>query len=83
MTDVNIGVELMKDAYENRFDMAFLISADSDLVPVIELKKALFPNKKIIIAFPPKRSSKHLRKCASGVIHVSRSIIEKACCPIR
>ena len=81
MTDVNIAVELMKDAFLNRFDKALLISADSDLVPVIDSIKALFPNKKIIIAFPPKRSSKHLRKCASGVIHVSRSIIEKSMLP--
>jgi uncharacterized LabA/DUF88 family protein len=32
MTDVNISVELMKDAFQDRFDVAFLISADSDLV---------------------------------------------------
>src|SRR5437870_225149 len=31
MTDVNIAVELMKDAFQDEFDTALLISADSDL----------------------------------------------------
>lgn len=32
MTDVNIAVEMMRDAFQDRFDAALLISADSDLV---------------------------------------------------
>ena len=32
MTDVNISVELMVDAFQDKFDTAFLISGDSDLV---------------------------------------------------
>ena len=35
MTDVNVSVELMKDAFQDKFDTAFLISADSDLVSPI------------------------------------------------
>ena len=31
MTDVNIAVEILKDAYQDRFDVALLVSADSDL----------------------------------------------------
>ncbi|MEK6575952.1 MAG: NYN domain-containing protein [Chloroflexota bacterium] len=32
MTDVNISVELMADAFQDAFDVALLVSADSDLV---------------------------------------------------
>lgn len=56
-TDVNIAVEMLSDAFQDKFDMALLISADSDLVPVLKCIKTLFPNKRIVIAFPPKRYS--------------------------
>src|ERR1039457_6521573 len=47
MTDVNIAVELMQDAFQDRFDTALVISADSDLVgPVLAVQK-LFPNKRV------------------------------------
>ncbi|HLT63388.1 MAG TPA: NYN domain-containing protein [Pseudohongiella sp.] len=32
MTDVNIAVQLLADAYDDKFDTAIIISADSDLV---------------------------------------------------
>jgi uncharacterized LabA/DUF88 family protein len=32
MTDVNIAVELMQDAFQNKFDTALLVTANSDLV---------------------------------------------------
>ena len=35
MTDVNIAVEMMSDAYRDLFDVAVLLSADSDLAPPI------------------------------------------------
>lgn len=48
MTDVNIAVELMKDAFQNRFDTAILLSADSDLVPPIQSILMLFPKKGLL-----------------------------------
>jgi len=35
MTDVNIAVELLTDAFQDEFDRAILISADSDLVATV------------------------------------------------
>lgn len=78
LTDVNIAVELLKDAHLDRFDTALIISADSDLAPAIQTVLELFPGKRAILAFPPKRASKHLQKIASGLIHVSRDAIEKS-----
>jgi uncharacterized LabA/DUF88 family protein len=66
MTDVNIAVELMKDAYNDNFDKAFLVSADSDLISPVRTIRELFPNKKVIVIFPPGRSSKQLKKFADG-----------------
>ena len=53
MTDVNIAVEMLTDAYQDNFDVALLISADSDLSPAIRAIKELFPEKRLVVAFPP------------------------------
>jgi len=57
MTDVNISVEVMADAFQNQFDIALVLSADSDLVGPIETVRRLFPTKRMVVAFPPKRTS--------------------------
>jgi uncharacterized LabA/DUF88 family protein len=57
MTDVNIAVEKLVDAFEDRYDTALLISADSDLVGMVKSVLRLFPKKNIIIMFPPERYS--------------------------
>lgn len=36
-TDVNIGVTMVKDAYEGACDVQCVISGDSDLVPAVQL----------------------------------------------
>ena len=60
MTDVNIAVEMITDAFNDRFDTALLVSADSDLVSPIRRTKELFRGKRIVVLFPPGRSSKAL-----------------------
>jgi uncharacterized LabA/DUF88 family protein len=59
-TDVNIATQLLCDAFHDRFDTALVVSGDADLVPPIEAVKKLFPAKKVVIAFPPKRYSSEL-----------------------
>jgi len=81
MTDVNIAVELLRDAYEDRYDIALLISADSDMVPPIKAVKELFPQKRIIAAFPPKRNSAELARVAHVSFHIGRSNIAKSLLP--
>jgi uncharacterized LabA/DUF88 family protein len=81
MTDVNIAVELLADAFQNQYDTALLISADSDLTPPIKRVKRLFPKKRITIAFPPNRSSKELKKVASAYFTIGREIIAKSMFP--
>lgn len=66
MTDVNIAVQILIDAYQNNYDTALLISADSDLIGPITAVRKLFPKKRIVIAFPPDRFSRELANNASG-----------------
>ena len=83
MTDVNIAVELMSDAYQDLFDTALLISADSDLTaPVVAIKK-LFPDKRVIAAFPPLRHSAQLQRLAHGYLQIGRATLAKSVFPDR
>jgi uncharacterized LabA/DUF88 family protein len=78
MTDVNISVELMADAYQNKFDTALLISADSDLVGPLRAVRQLFPNKELIVVFPPNRSSYALRQVAHQILHIGHNELAKS-----
>ena len=64
MTDVNIAVEMMMDAFEDNCDIALMISGDSDLTPPINAIHRLFQGKHVFVAFPPKRHSVDLEKAA-------------------
>ena len=75
MTDVNIAVELLTDAFQDNFDTALIISADSDLKGPIQKTKELFPKKRIVVAFPPKRSSVELTKIADACFRIGRKKI--------
>jgi uncharacterized LabA/DUF88 family protein len=78
MTDVNIAVEMMSDAFQNRFDTAFLVTADSDLLNLVRTVRRLFSQKRIIIVFPPKRASIDLSRAGTGVIHIDRTLLAKS-----
>jgi uncharacterized LabA/DUF88 family protein len=66
MTDVNIATSLIIDAFRNAYDVAFLVSGDSDLVPPISAIRTNFPQKEVWVVFPPKRDSNALKKVASN-----------------
>jgi uncharacterized LabA/DUF88 family protein len=72
MTDVNIAVEMLADAFLDSFDVAILISADSDLTGPIRHIRKLFPGKQVIIAFPPSRFSYELKKVANATFPIGR-----------
>jgi hypothetical protein len=52
-SDVAIGAHLVFDAFEDRFDVAMVISGDSDIAPAVRLVRRRFPDKKIWIRIPP------------------------------
>jgi uncharacterized LabA/DUF88 family protein len=81
-TDVNIAVEMMTDAYGDRFDTALLISADSDLVPVIQAIRRIH-DKQILVAFPPSRFSAELKTVASACVTIGRAKISGSQLPER
>ncbi len=81
MPDVNIAVQLMQDSFQDRFDTAILLSADSDLVgPVVAVHK-LVPTKRVVVACASGRFSSNLCKAASAHFNVGRALIAKSVFP--
>jgi len=62
MTDVKIALNIFCDALNNDYDIAYLVSGDSDLSPAIRAVRKYFPEKLIVVCFPPHRFSKELKK---------------------
>lgn len=78
MTDVNIAVALLNDAQDNLFDKAYLISADADLAGPVAAVSHRYSHKPVVVAFPPKRASKHLRQVATAAFTVGRRVISSS-----
>jgi uncharacterized LabA/DUF88 family protein len=72
MTDVNIATAMMIDGFKDEYDMAMLISGDSDLVPPIKSIHENFKNKRVFIAFPPKRHNSSMALVAKGSLIIGR-----------
>lgn len=64
-TDVHIGARLVADAYEDNFDRAIIITADSDLAPALKIVRQSFPGKELFVVAPPGRHG-HARDLAPG-----------------
>lgn len=65
-SDVRIATQIVADAYQKNCDVSIVVSADSDMVPAIELAKEA--NHRVFIYFPPNQYSNNLATCGSGTI---------------
>jgi Uncharacterized conserved protein len=63
-TDVNIASQMLKDAYEERMERAYIISRDSDLIPAIKILREM--NIKTMVIFPPCTSEVEELKTVCG-----------------
>ncbi|MFN7302633.1 MAG: NYN domain-containing protein [Bacteroidota bacterium] len=72
MTDVNIATQMIIDAYQDKYDMAMLISGDSDLVPPIRAIHENFKQKRVFVAFPPKRFNNSVALVSKGSLTIGR-----------
>lgn len=77
MTDVNIATQLIFDAFASRFDIAVVVSGDSDLVPPIREIRQFLSAKRLHVAFPPARHSNEMRKAAHERFTIDAGMLEK------
>lgn len=82
-TDVNIALEMVKDAYSKELGALFLLSGDSDLAPALKLVREITTPKIPFIAVIPsfQRDSFELANLAHKKLHLSQAIYTKCQMP--
>lgn len=83
-SDVNIAMHLIHDAHMNSFDMAFLVTNDSDLLGPVRMVRNDIDGKKIKVIAPPfRRHSKELWAAANGRAAIQDIHMERCLLPER
>ena len=70
-TDVRIATQIISDVYKNNCDITIIVSADSDMIPSVELIREINPNHKVFVYFPPLRHSVSLSNACNAVRKLS------------
>jgi uncharacterized protein (TIGR00288 family) len=72
--DVQMAVNLLKGAFKNQYDLAFLVSSDSDLIPAINEIKQL--GKKVCyIGFEHQPSFALLKSCSQSRLLTKKELL--------
>lgn len=77
MTDVNIAMQMFSGRYKDEYDVAILISGDSDLIPPIKAVQTNF-NKRVVVVFPPNRHNASVKQIANGAMVLGRRMLKKS-----
>ena len=72
MTDVNISVKLLGDAQDDVFDTAIIVSGDGDMEGLVQAVRERHQDKRVVVAFPPRRNSAALRSVATACFTIGR-----------
>lgn len=81
-TDINVALSLYGDAHRDLYDVAFLITADSDQAATLRAMRNEFPNKKLVTVVPPGREpSKHLRDLSHATLKLTSDHIDECVFP--
>lgn len=81
-TDVHIALSLLDHARRDFYDLALLVSRDSDLVPAIRVTKAGFPEKQILVVAPPHLGhSNEMLSVADGKRKIQKAHLERCLLP--
>lgn len=71
-TDINVASAMLCDAFDGLGDEAYLLSADSDLVPVVQLLMERW-GREVTLITPPRRKSDELEACVARSLHIRKS----------
>jgi hypothetical protein len=80
--DVNLAIALISDAHLDKYDVAYLVTADSDQLATVKMFNLRFPNKRIISVAPPGRPhSKAIIQHSHGNKAIKRDTIAQCLLP--
>lgn len=66
-TDVRVATQMINDVFNKRCDITIIVSADSDMIPSIEIIREIDPKHKIFVYFPPLKHSVTLSNSCNAV----------------
>lgn len=75
-TDVNVAVQMLSKGFQNAYDIAILVSGDTDYIPVIETLHHL--GKTVVLATLPQQNIEKYKTLIDQHINIDKSIIEKS-----
>jgi len=76
-TDVRLACTVLKAAALDEFDVAILMTGDTDFVPLIEEFRRLYPKKRVLFAFPHHRANRSLQRICPDSFKVSKESYAK------
>lgn len=71
-TDVRIATKIISDIVNDSCEITIIVSADSDLIPAIEVIRNLKPHHKVFCYFPPKRFSNDLMVTSNSSLKLEK-----------
>lgn len=74
-SDVNMAIGIVSDAYEDKYDIAIVVTTDTDLVPAVQFV-ATHTNKACHVCFMSKRPVGDLKRSATKASHISLKMIK-------
>jgi hypothetical protein len=80
-SDVSFCVRLLEDAVARKFDVALLITADSDMMPAVKAVRRLRPEAKLVALFPPARYSDDLKRAVHAHFRIGEARLRQAQMP--
>lgn len=75
-TDVNVAVQMLSKGFQNAYDIAILVSGDTDYIPVVESLHNL--GKTVILATLPQQNIDKYRTIIDRHISISSQIIDRS-----
>jgi uncharacterized LabA/DUF88 family protein len=72
LTDVNLATHVLMDAHLDAYDVAFVVSGDSDFAPCVEAVNESFADKSVVMLFPPNRENDSLSEEARSSQLISK-----------
>ena len=78
-TDVRMSLQILQDAEDDVFDVAFILSGDSDIVPAVQAVKNRHPNRKVLVVLPKGQARKayDMTQTCDATVNLFRARIEE------
>ena len=80
-TDVLIASHMLADAFDGRCEDLVLVSGDGDLAPPISMIRERFPERRVIVAFPPRRYAVELQRTAHAYVEIGMDKVRQSQLP--